>query len=236
MTDATESVHPAVSPVTASPTGITRREMLQRSFAAAAGVLLSERFDCFAQGKAGRVVVIGGGFSGLAAAYELTQAGYDVTVVEARNRVGGRVISFTDMVSGKNVEGGGELIGIESSDVDRATRSSFKLRLPRVTEEDAEAPIVLGGKRLTSDESEKLWEEMETAFSARRRRRRQGHQRRSSRGAPPNAEALDKRSLGVVDRRALDASPLCKHGLHAHDDGRQRRRLPPGRAIWATSR
>jgi NADPH-dependent glutamate synthase beta subunit-like oxidoreductase len=32
--------------------------------------------------------------SGLAAAYELTRAGYDVTVVEARNRVGGRVISF----------------------------------------------------------------------------------------------------------------------------------------------
>ena len=95
-----------------TPDGITRREMLQRSLAAAAGVLISERVGLLnAQGKPGRVVVIGAGFSGLAAAYELSRAGYVVTVVEARNRVGGRVISFSDLVPGKNVEGGGELIG-----------------------------------------------------------------------------------------------------------------------------
>ena len=44
------------------------------------------------------MIVVGGGFSGLAAAYELSRAGYDVTVAEARNRVGGRVISFSDLV------------------------------------------------------------------------------------------------------------------------------------------
>ena len=93
------------------PDGITRRDMLQRSLAAAAGILLSERFNGLARAAAGRVVVIGGGFSGLAAAYELSRAGYEVTVAEARNRVGGRVISFSDLVPGKNVEGGGELIG-----------------------------------------------------------------------------------------------------------------------------
>jgi NADPH-dependent 2,4-dienoyl-CoA reductase/sulfur reductase-like enzyme len=59
------------------PDGITRRDMIQRSLAAAAGVLLSERFGALgAQGKPGRVVVIGAGFSGLAAAYELSRAGY----------------------------------------------------------------------------------------------------------------------------------------------------------------
>jgi len=38
-----------------------------------------------------RVVVLGAGLAGLAAAWELHQAGHDVTVVEARTRPGGRV-------------------------------------------------------------------------------------------------------------------------------------------------
>jgi len=40
-----------------------------------------------------RVAVIGAGFAGLAAAVDLVDAGYDVTVFEARSRVGGRVWS-----------------------------------------------------------------------------------------------------------------------------------------------
>src|SRR5688500_11216577 len=92
------------------PSGITRREMIQRSLAAAGVLLMSDSLLATRQ-KAGRAVIIGAGFSGLAAAFELSRAGYDVTVVEARNRVGGRVISFSDLVAGKNVEGGGELIG-----------------------------------------------------------------------------------------------------------------------------
>ena len=72
------------------PSGISRREMLRRSMGAAAALLISERFPALPRAAAGRVVVIGAGFSGLAAAYELSKAGYDVTVAEARNRVGGR--------------------------------------------------------------------------------------------------------------------------------------------------
>src|ERR671938_180405 len=38
-----------------------------------------------------RVVVLGAGLAGLSAAYQLTRAGHDVTILEARTRAGGRV-------------------------------------------------------------------------------------------------------------------------------------------------
>ena len=58
-----------------------------------------------------RVIVVGAGFAGLCAAYELTGLGYDVEVYEARNRVGGRVHSLDKVVPNKVMEGGAELIG-----------------------------------------------------------------------------------------------------------------------------
>jgi len=192
------------------PDGITRREMLERSLSAAAALLISDRFVAAPRAAAGRVIIIGGGFSGLAAAYELSKAGYDVTVAEARNRVGGRVISFSDLVAGKNVEGGGELIG-SNHPAWIGYAKQFGLQFLDVTEEDLEAPIVLGSKRLTSDQSEALWEEMEKAFNTIVTDAAKVDADQPWRS--PNAEALDKRSLGSwID--GLNASPLCRSGLH----------------------
>jgi monoamine oxidase len=194
--------------------GISRREMIQRSLAASAGLLLSERFagGLSAQGKPGRVVIIGAGFSGLAAAYELSRAGYTVTVVEARNRVGGRVLSFSDFVPGKNVEGGGELIG--SNHPTWVTYAKqFRLEFLDVTEEDAEAPITLGGKRLPEEAAEELWEELDKASNLMNAEAAKV----SDAFEPwrtPNAEALDRRTLASWIA-SIDASPLCKAGLDA---------------------
>jgi monoamine oxidase len=54
------------------------------------------------------VLVIGAGFAGLAAATALADAGADVLVLEARDRVGGRVWSET--LDGDTIERGGEFI------------------------------------------------------------------------------------------------------------------------------
>ena len=56
-----------------------------------------------------QIAVVGGGFAGLAAAYELFNFGSAVTVLEAQQRVGGRVWS-TKLPNGAIVELGGEWI------------------------------------------------------------------------------------------------------------------------------
>ena len=110
------------------------------------------------------MIVIGAGFSGLAAAYELSKAGYDVTVAEARNRVGGRVHQLLGPRAGQERRRRRRADRIESSDL-AGLRKQFELAFLDVTEEDAEAPIVLGGKRLTADEAEALWEDLEKTFN-----------------------------------------------------------------------
>jgi monoamine oxidase len=191
------------------PDGVTRREMIQRSLAAAGALLLSDRIGLSAQKTAGRVVVIGAGFSGLAAAHELSRAGYDVTVAEARNRVGGRVISFSDLVPGKNVEGGGELIG-SNHPAWVGYAKQFGLEFLDVAEEDLEFPIVLNGKRLSADESEALWEEMEKAFNTLVVDAAKVDADQPWTAA--NAAALDRRTLASYIS-GLDASAQCKAGL-----------------------
>lgn len=51
------------------------------------------------------VVVVGGGFAGMTCARDLSRRGYNVTVLEARNRIGGR--TFTAEFNGKPTDMGG---------------------------------------------------------------------------------------------------------------------------------
>ncbi|WP_127782669.1 FAD-dependent oxidoreductase [Rhodococcus sp. X156] len=56
------------------------------------------------------VVVVGGGISGLVTARELARAGRSVVLLDARDRVGGRVLNHT-LANGSVIEAGGAFVG-----------------------------------------------------------------------------------------------------------------------------
>ncbi len=57
-----------------------------------------------------KVVVIGGGFAGLACAVALQERRHDVVLLERRGVLGGRATSFRDAVSGEDVDNGAHLM------------------------------------------------------------------------------------------------------------------------------
>ncbi|WP_407521405.1 NAD(P)/FAD-dependent oxidoreductase [Lacibacter sp. MH-610] len=90
----------------------TRRQFVKDGLLSTAGILLAtDSISAFGISATPKVVIIGAGFSGLAAAYALQKRGIDVVVLEARNRVGGRVYTYNiDAKENLNVELGGEWI------------------------------------------------------------------------------------------------------------------------------
>lgn len=146
---------------------ITRRAFLHGSIAASTALLLSGP-GAFAQrarptGKS--IVIIGAGLSGLTAASELLAAGYDVTVLEARDRVSGRVVSFDNFVPGRWVEGGGELIGGNHL-LWAAYAKKFGLELLQVPDTSADWPVVIDGKLLSDSQAETLWDGLDDILAA----------------------------------------------------------------------
>jgi len=95
-----------------------------------------------------RVVVVGAGLSGLTAALALRSQGWDVTVLEARDRVGGRVHTLYDSFSdGIHVEAGGESIDTNHDQIQALARH-YRLPLaPRRADKLQTAAVWLDGRR-----------------------------------------------------------------------------------------
>jgi len=78
------------------------------------------------------VLVAGAGLAGLSAAHDLAAAGADVTVVDARNRVGGRVWTIRDgFADRQHAEAGGDMIDEAQHEI-RALAESLGLKLTRI--------------------------------------------------------------------------------------------------------
>ena len=56
------------------------------------------------------IIILGGGVAGLMSAHELTQRGYAVTILEATDRLGGRIHTIRNSLFTQPVEKGVEFI------------------------------------------------------------------------------------------------------------------------------
>lgn len=112
---------------------MNRRDFLKGI--AAAGVSSIAAPNVLSQRRRKRCVVIGAGLSGLAAALKLKTANWDVTVLEARDRLGGRVFSHKDSQTGLVCELGAEWVG-ESHERIKALCKDFNIPLQKHQFED----------------------------------------------------------------------------------------------------
>lgn len=134
---------------------ITRREFIREAgsalaFAsgAVAGLGVTSASHSETDASSRQVLVLGAGLAGLAAAYELKKAGFEVTVLEARTRPGGRVLTYRDpFADGLYAEMGAEYVDA-ADEYDHRYCKEFGLKVMTAKVYDA---IFVRGKKFKMD-------------------------------------------------------------------------------------
>jgi monoamine oxidase len=116
---------------------INRRDFLAASGAALATTALTRCKSVVASPRTeDPVLIVGAGIAGLSAAYRLTRAGVPVRIIDAQNRVGGRMFSIRDFFAdGQVAELGGELIDTGHQSI-RSLASELGIELDDLSQED----------------------------------------------------------------------------------------------------
>ena len=99
-----------------------------------------------------RVVVIGAGMAGLVAAYELERAGHDPIVLEAQNRVGGRIYTLRKFAPGLYAEAGAMRIP-RVHDLTLGYIEHFGLELRPFVMGNPKGLVHVGGRRMTAEQA-----------------------------------------------------------------------------------
>lgn len=95
-----------------------------------------------------KIIVVGAGMAGLSAAYELKRAGHDITILEAQQRVGGRLQTYREPFShGLYAEAGGMRLP-KSHALTNAYVEKFDLKTTPFTMGNPNCYVYMNGKRM----------------------------------------------------------------------------------------
>ena len=148
------------------------------------------------------VIVAGAGLAGLSAALDLLAMGADVTILEARDRVGGRVWTIREgFAEGQHAEAGGDMIDETQREI-RALTESLGLKLSRIlrTGFGYVRPDASGRARIVERKASRGWDRLAEHLSELTRRYCLADQRWDS----PIAAELARQSVAqwLDDRQA----------------------------------
>lgn len=100
-----------------------------------------------------RILILGAGLAGLSSAYKLTQAGHDVTILEARTRAGGRVHTLREPFADNLHAEAGAMFIPESHDLTMQYVRLFRLPLVPIPARARLPAYYLHGKFINPDQA-----------------------------------------------------------------------------------